>query len=135
MPSRAEIERLQLTRLRELLARVPPDTFYGRKFHGLPTPQSLTDFTRAYPFTTKWELAADQIQNPPFGTVLLEPIQNYTRFHQTSGTTSAPMRWLDTPETWNAIVQCWVEVFTTAGITRADRVFFAFSFGPFLGFW
>ena len=135
MPSRAEIERLQLTRLRELLARVPPDTFYGRKFAGLAAPESLADFTRAYPFTTKPELANDQIQNPPFGTVLLEPIQNYTRFHQTSGTTSAPIRWLDTPEAWEKIVECWMEVFTTAGITSADRIFFAFSFGPFLGFW
>jgi phenylacetate-CoA ligase len=135
MASRAEIELLQLDRLRELLARIPRDTFYGRKFANLPTPQTLADFTSAFPFTTKSELAADQLQNPPFGTVLLEPIENYTRFHQTSGTTSAPMRWLDTPETWNALVACWIEVFTTAGITGADRVFFAFSFGPFLGFW
>ena len=135
MPSRAEIESLQLTRLRELIARVPSHTFYGRKFNNLPAPKSLADFTRDYPFTTKAELAADQIQNPPFGTVLLEPIENYTRFHQTSGTTSAPIRWLDTAEAWDNIVQCWMEVFTTAGITRADRIFFAFSFGPFLGFW
>src|SRR3954463_9545822 len=125
----------QLTLLRELLASVPAHTFYGRKFKGLPEPQSLNEFARAYPFTTKAELAADQIQNPPFGPVLLEPIENYTRFHQTSGTPSAPMRWLDTPQAWDAIVQCWIEVFTAAGITRADRIFFAFSFGPFLGFW
>src|SRR3954471_14887215 len=133
--TRPEIESRQITLLRELLARVPSHTFYGRKFANLPAPQSLADFTRDYPFTTKSELAADQIQNPPFGTVLLEPIENYTRFHQTSGTTSAPIRWLDTPQAWDAIVQCWIEVFTTAGITRADRIFFAFSFGPFLGFW
>lgn len=135
MPSRAEIENLQLKKLRELLTRVSAQTFYGRKFAGLREPESLGDFSREYPFTTKGELAADQIQNPPFGTVLLEPIENYTRFHQTSGTTSAPIRWLDTPETWSAIVECWMEVFTVAGIHAADRVFFAFSFGPFLGFW
>jgi phenylacetate-CoA ligase len=135
MASRAEIERLQLTKLRELFARVPPNTFYGRKFAGLPAPESLADFSRTHPFTTKSELAADQIQNPPFGTVLLEPVENYTRFHQTSGTTSAPIRWLDTPATWTAIVECWMEVFDVAGIRATDRVFFAFSFGPFLGFW
>ena len=135
MPSRAEIEARQLTKLRELLARVPPQTFYARKFAGLSAPKSLADFSRTHPFTTKAELAADQIQNPPFGTVLLEPIEHYTRFQQTSGTTSAPIRWLDTPQTWNAIVECWMEVFTVAGIHAADRVFFAFSFGPFLGFW
>jgi phenylacetate-CoA ligase len=131
----APIEARQLESLRELLARIPPDTFYGRKFSGLVGPKSLVDFSRDYPFTTKSELAADQNQHPPFGTVLLEPIERYTRFHQTSGTTSSPIRWLDTPEAWAAILECWMEVFRTAGITNSDRVFFAFSFGPFLGFW
>ena len=135
MPTRAEIEARQFTLLRELLARVPTNTFYGRKFAGLAAPQSLADFTRTFPFTTKAELSADQKANPPFGTVLLEPVENYTRFHQTSGTTSSPIRWLDTPDAWTAVVECWMEVFTTAGVSKADRVFFAFSFGPFLGFW
>jgi phenylacetate-CoA ligase len=29
----------------------------------------------------------------------------------------------------------WEQVYRAANLTRADRVFFAFSFGPFLGFW
>src|SRR4029077_8102499 len=29
----------------------------------------------------------------------------------------------------------WVQIFAAAGVTRQDRFFFAFSFGPFLGFW
>jgi phenylacetate-CoA ligase len=135
MATRAQMEAQQLNLLRELLGRVPSQTFYGKKFAALRPPNSLHDFFRDYPFTTKSELAADQIANPPFGTVLLEPIERYTRFHQTSGTTAAPIRWLDTPEAWSNIVECWVEVFTAAGVTAADRVFFAFSFGPFLGFW
>jgi phenylacetate-CoA ligase len=135
MRSRAEIEARQFQFLRELLARVPAQTFYGRKFAGLRAPESLAEFTREYPFTTKAELAADQREHPPFGTVLLEPIEHYTRFHQTSGTTSSPIRWLDTPEAWSAVVDCWAEVFANAGVKAADRVFFAFSFGPFLGFW
>jgi phenylacetate-CoA ligase len=135
MPTRAEIESRQLTLLRDLLARVPAETFYGRKFTGLCGPESLADFSRDFPFTTKAELAADQKQNPPFGTVLVEPIERYTRFHQTSGTTAAPIRWLDTPEAWTNIVECWMQVFLAAGVHAADRVFFAFSFGPFLGFW
>lgn len=125
----------QLELLRALLARVPADSFYGKKFRGLGAPDSLEEFSRNFPFTSKSELAEDQRVHPPFGTVLLEPIERYTRLHQTSGTTSLPMRWLDTPESWDAIIQCWIEVFTTAGVTGRDRVFFAFSFGPFLGFW
>jgi phenylacetate-CoA ligase len=33
------------------------------------------------------------------------------------------------------MVDRWVEVFRAAGVTAQDHVFFAFSFGPFLGFW
>jgi phenylacetate-CoA ligase len=45
------------------------------------------------------------------------------------------MRWLDTPESWDWVLDNWDRVFESAGVTRADRIFFAFSFGPFLGFW
>lgn len=138
MPTRAEIERRQLSSLRgALLPRFSrhPATFYGRKFAGLEIPDSLEDFARYFPLTTKSEIAEDQRESPPFGTTLIEPLESYTRFHQTSGTTSSPIRWLDTPASWRAICGCWMEVFTTAGIQKGDRVFFAFSFGPFLGFW
>lgn len=33
------------------------------------------------------------------------------------------------------MLNCWVQVFEAAGITDEDRLFFAFSFAPFLGFW
>lgn len=135
MPTRAEIEERQWHLLRDLLARIPAQTFYGRKFQNIPRPNSLAEFKRDFPFTTKSELAEDQRAHPPFGTVLLEPIERYTRLHQTSGTTSSPMRWLDTPESWAALSKSWAQVFTAAGVTANDRVFFAFSFGPFLGFW
>jgi phenylacetate-CoA ligase len=29
----------------------------------------------------------------------------------------------------------WEQVFRASGVTESDRIFFAFSFGPFLGFW
>ena len=29
----------------------------------------------------------------------------------------------------------WLEIYRAAGVTRADRIYFAFSFGPFIGFW
>ncbi len=96
---------------------------------------SLDPFRQLVPFTTKEEWIQDQKQNPPYGTNLAFPLEAYSRCHQTSGTTGAPMRWLDTPETWNAMLDAWGLVYKGAGTTRADRVFFAFSFGPFLGFW
>jgi phenylacetate-CoA ligase len=45
------------------------------------------------------------------------------------------MRWLDTPESWDWMIGNWVRVYRAAGVGAGDRIFFAFSFGPFLGFW
>ncbi len=115
--------------------------FYARKFResGLRTADlsSLDDFTQRVPFTTKAELLADRLEHPPFGTNLTQPMECYTRFCQTSGTSSGqPMAWLDTPESWEAMLACWRRVFEGADLVKGqDRVFFAFSFGPFLGFW
>jgi len=87
------------------------------------------------PYTTKQQLVDDQANHPPFGTNLTFPIENYTRIHQTSGTAGKPILWLDTPESWDWWLRCWAEVFKGAGIRSGDRVYVAFSFGPFIGFW
>jgi phenylacetate-CoA ligase len=42
---------------------------------------------------------------------------------------------LDTPASWEAMLACWRVVYKAAGVKAGDRIFFAFSFGPFLGFW
>ncbi len=47
----------------------------------------------------------------------------------------APLRWLDTPESWDAMRESWEGIFQAAEVSTGDRVMFAFSFGPFLGFW
>ena len=89
----------------------------------------------AIPFTTKAELSADQAAHPPYGTNLTYPLDRYVRLHQTSGTTGAPLRILDTAESWCWWAETWQYVYRAAGVTAADRVFFCFSFGPFIGFW
>ena len=78
---------------------------------------------------------ADQEQAPPWGTVLTEPVEHYTRYNQTSSTTGRPLRWLDTTESWQWMLNCWKAVYRGAGVGAGDRIFFPFSFGPFLGFW
>ena len=55
--------------------------------------------------------------------------------HQTSGTSGQPLRWLDTPTSWEWMLGCWRQVYRPRKIEPADRLFFPFSFGPFLGFW
>jgi phenylacetate-CoA ligase len=92
------------------------------------------DFGRL-PFLLKRDLVADQAECPPFGTNLTYPLARYVRVHQTSGTTGAPIRWLETQESWDWWARCWVFVLRAAGITPEDRVFFPFSFGLFIGFW
>jgi phenylacetate-CoA ligase len=87
------------------------------------------------PFTTKDELIEDQRLHPPFGTNLTYPLSAYSRFSQTNGTTGQPLRWADTPESWDWMCGNWGRVFEAGGMTAGDRIFFAFSFGPFLGFW
>jgi len=78
---------------------------------------------------------ADQQQTPPFGTNLTEPIAQYTRYNQTSSTTGRPLRWLDTNESWQWMLECWKAVYAGARVDARDRILFPFSFGPFLGFW
>jgi phenylacetate-CoA ligase len=55
--------------------------------------------------------------------------------NQTSGTSGAPLRWLDTQESWDWWARCWGFVLAAAGVRRGDRIFFPFSFGLFVGFW
>jgi phenylacetate-CoA ligase len=131
------LRRAQLQSLNELLQAVfPSNAFYTRKLGEKPAAFASVDhYSGSTPLTLKAELAADQSDQPPYGRNLTFPLDAYSRLHQTSGTTGKPLRWLDTPETWEMLVNCWTEVYRAAGVTSKDAVYFAFSFGPFLGFW
>ena len=122
--------------LTSVLARNP---FYGAKLRhaGLTDARNIAtlDPYRDLPFTTKEELSADQANHPPYGTNLSCQPHDYIRIHQTSGTTGEALRWLDTPDSWDWWGRCWAAVYRGAGVSAADRIFFAFSFGPFIGFW
>jgi phenylacetate-CoA ligase len=129
----------QGARLSALLARMQGrNGFYTNKFAGagvVPDALRFPGDLGRLPLTTKAELVADQEANPPWGTGLTDPLVRYTRYCQTSSTTGRPMRWIDTNESWQWLLDCWKEVFRAARVTPGDRVFFPFSFGPFLGFW
>ena len=126
-------------RLSALLAQIyGRNPFYTRKLDAAGiNPKTLvfpSDFSKL-PLTTKRELVDDQQTSPPWGTNLTEPLDRYTRYNQTSSTSGTPLRWLDTNESWQWMLECWKAVYRAARIDRGDRVFFPFSFGPFLGFW
>ena len=132
-----EIRTSQAAKLRALLTdHVPRSPFWSAKLAGcdLSAVRAPADLRRL-PLCTKQELVDDQAANPPFGTVLTKPAAAYNRVHQTSGTTGEPLRWLDDADGWAWLCRCWNEVYRLAGVTDADRLFFPFSFGPFIGFW
>jgi phenylacetate-CoA ligase len=95
----------------------------------------LDEFFRKMPFTYKDAIVEDQRRHPPYGTNLTCPLAEYSRFNQTSASTATPIRWLDTRESWQAMLDNWKQVYRAAGVTAGDCLYFAFSFGPFLGFW
>jgi len=136
---RPGIEQLQLEKLRLLLAVVrKQNPFYAAKLRDAQPAtelRSLDEFAASIPFTYKREIVDDQAQHPPYGTNLSYPVETYTRFTQTSGTTGRPIRWLDTRDSWAWMVDNWTRIYEAAGAVPGDRVFFPFSFGPFLGFW
>ena len=136
-PSRKAIEARQMERISRMLGtEIPTNPFYRRKLldKGFTTADSLAQY-RKFPCTTKIELVEDQQAHPPFGTALSFPIERYTRVHQTSGTTGKPIYWLDAEESWRWWGECWKTIFEAAGAKAGDRIYFAFSFGPFIGFW
>jgi phenylacetate-CoA ligase len=141
--SRERLRALQWQKLERLVAEVLApgggNPFLRRKWSaaGLARAGDLRgweDFARL-PFTAKVEFVDDQAATPPFGTNLTYPLERYVRVHQTSGTSGTPIRWLDTQESWDWWIRCWGFVLRAAGLTAADRVFFPFSFGLFIGFW
>src|SRR5215813_2865575 len=102
MADRESIARYQQNRLRTGLARiVSTNSFLRQKLAGFDL-RSLAEQDgdagtvpleafRRLPFTTKQELVDDQLRYPPFRTNLSNPLQDYIRLHQTSGTTGSPL--------------------------------------------
>ncbi|MEZ6035062.1 MAG: AMP-binding protein [Planctomycetaceae bacterium] len=136
---RSQIEALQSTRLTEMLRTIiPRNRFWTSKLQAAGVDvadiRGLDDLARL-PFTTKQELVDNQQEQPPYGSNLSFPSTHYRRLHQTSGTTGRPIRWMDTEDSWNWFMECWRQIYTLAGLQSWDRLFFPFSFGPFIGFW
>lgn len=127
----------QLDRLRALLAETLPANRFvthrlGSDFGEL---LDLADFAERVPFTHKQDLVMDQAAHPPYGSNHTYPLERYTRFCQTSGTTARPLVILDTAESWEWMLGNWAAIYCAAGLETGERIYFAFSFGPFLGFW
>src|SRR5258705_7067687 len=129
-PDRTQLEASQLAQLRTLVgALLEGNPFYSRILRearideNLP---SLDEFFERVPFLRKQDLTEDQRAHPPYGSNLTYPVERYTRLSQTSGTSGRPLYWLDTTDSWEWMLDTWERVYQSAGITSADRMFFAF---------
>jgi len=131
---RTAIQASQLKRLNQLLDSILPENqFYAEKLGSQLKLDDLSALSNL-PFTTKAELAPTD-SDSDFARNLTYDVDRYVRFHRTSGTSGRPMGVLDTAADWQWWIDTWQYVLDAASITANDRVFMAFSFGPFIGFW
>ena len=139
--SREELTALQLAKLRKLvdwtIAKVPwqKERLASAGITSGDAFQTMDDLRRI-PFLTRDEWMDQQLEHPPYGPFLAEDPSTAIRYHMTSGTTGrTPIRVLDGMKDWEWIAECWCYGFWGFGIRPSDTVFFAFSYGTFVGFW
>src|SRR5512136_281823 len=129
---RPELEKLQLERLKTLVARVYEKVpFYRQVFQqkGI-TPDSIKSLAdlRRLPFTSKQDFR----DNYPLG-LLAVPMEQICRVHASSGTTGKPVV---APYTANDL-RMWTEVMartlTSAGVTKNDVMQNSYGYGLFTG--
>lgn len=129
------LSRYQLERLNQLLEAVlPQNNFYASKLGSISFPLDSLEQLNEFPFTFKDELLGHE-SSKGFAANLTFPINEYCRFHRTSGTRGRPMIVLDTANDWHWWMETWQSVLDSADLKSTDRVVMAFSFGPFIGFW
>jgi phenylacetate-CoA ligase len=138
--ARPDIDALQVRKLRNLLewaeAQVP---YHSKRLNDAGvTADSIhsLDDLRRIPFMTRDEWMQGQLDDPPYGPILAAPRESAIRYHLTSGTTGrTPIRVLDSMKDWEWIAEMWCYGFWGFGVRPSDAVFFAFSYGTFVGFW
>lgn len=129
--SRSRLEKLQMERLQQTLARCMRIPFYKQRFAacGLrPEDIRTLDDVRKLPFTTKQDLR----DNYPFGFSAV-PLEEVVRLHSSSGTTGTPTVILHTQhdlDEWaNAVARCLYMV----GLRKGDIFQNSSGYGMFTG--
>jgi phenylacetate-CoA ligase len=138
--ARTDLDALQVRKLQNLVKwsrdRVP---FHAKRFADAGvTPDSIRSLhdLRRLPFMTREEWMQGQLDEPPYGPILAARQETAIRYHLTSGTTGkTPIRVLDSLKDWEWITEMWCYGFWGFGVRPTDNVFFAFSYGTFVGFW
>jgi phenylacetate-CoA ligase len=137
---RDDLRRLQLEKLRRMTAFAAEKSgFHQKRFAAArfdPSQLRTWDDLRRIPTMDRAAWMASQQEQPIFGDLLARPREHAIRYHLTSGTTGkTPLRVLDGAKDWQWISECWAYGFWGFGVRPSDTVFFAFSYGSFIGFW
>ena len=137
---REELTALQVRKLRTLLrwadTSVPWQSKRLRDAGITADHVNSLDDLRRIPFMTRDEWMQGQLDTPPYGPNLAALPADAIRYHMTSGTTGkTPIRVLDGAKDWEWIAEMWCYGFWGFGIRPTDIIFFAFSYGTFVGFW
>lgn len=137
---RDDLQRLQLIKLQRHVENAwQHSPFHRRLYEGAgvqPSQIKSLDDIRRLPFMTREDWMACQAETPLFGDLITRPRDEAIRYHLTSGTSGRqPLRVLDSRKDWSWIAEMWCYGFWGFGIRPSDTVFFAFSYGSFIGFW
>ncbi|MHC1789693.1 MAG: phenylacetate--CoA ligase family protein [Solidesulfovibrio sp.] len=129
--SRLEIERLQLTRLRQTLTQAAKSPFYSRRFAEVgfdpASVTSLADVSRI-PFTTKQDLR-DSYPD----AMLAMPLSEMVRMHASSGTTGTPTVIYHTQNDLDWWASLMARCMYMAGLRRTDVFQNMSGYGLFTG--
>lgn len=129
---RAQLEKLQLERLKQTLERVYHCVpFYTRMFNQArlkPADVKSPGELDRLGFTTKQDLR----DNYPFG-MLTVPLDQVVRIHASSGTTGKPTVGAYNKHDLGVWAEVMARVYTAAGVTRQDIIHNAYGYGLFTG--
>jgi phenylacetate-CoA ligase len=137
---RGELEALQVHRLRRLVGWADGNVpWQAKRLRDAGVTwdsiNSLEDLRRI-PFLTRDEWMQGQLEQPPYGPILAAPEDVAVRYHMTSGTTGkTPIRVLDSMKDWEWIAEMWCYGLWGFGVRPGDKVFVAFGYSTFIGFW
>jgi len=135
-----ELRALQLLKLQSSVQRAIHQSPFHRRLYEKAgvAPDSIKTFDdiQRLPFMTREEWMQCQADQPLFGDLITRPPSEAIRYHLTSGTSGRqPLRVLDSRKDWSWIAEMWCYGFWGFGVRPTDTVFFAFSYGSFIGFW
>lgn len=134
---RPQIEKIQLTKLKEQLARCCEfSDFYHKKFAAVgfsPGALQRLDQLQLLPFTYKHELRQTQSEKPPWGGLMVSDRESWREVHPTTGTTGMPVYKIWSQKDVHNITDYVTRMLFGIGIRPGDILHNAYQYGLRMG--